>query len=182
VIRALVLTLLTAMGCARPPAPPAAAADPVPADGSARTVRSIEEHRFLQYGVATHIDAPPDQVWAVLVDATRYPEWNSTIVSLDGDIAADGRIRLVSTLDPKRTFKLQISTFEPPSSLVWEDGNAMFRGVRTFTLTPEDSGTRFEMKEAMTGTMLKMIAPKLPDFAPSFEAFARDLKAEVEKG
>ena len=37
------------------------------------------------------------------------------------------------------------------------------------------------MKEAFTGAMLTMIAKKLPDFGPEFDAFAADLKTEAER-
>ncbi len=58
----------------------------------------------------------------------------------------------------------------------------MFRGVRTFTLTPKPGGlTEFEMREAFSGAMLPMIRNSLPDFGPAFETFASDLKRAAEK-
>jgi hypothetical protein len=66
--------------------------------------------------------------------------------------------------------------------MVWQDGGKAFLGVRTFTLTANASGgTDFTMKEVFTGSMMKMVAPKLPDFGPDFEAFARDLETEAER-
>lgn len=54
--------------------------------------------------------------------------------------------------------------------------------MRTFTLQPRaDGGTDWTMKEAFSGSMMKMIAPKLPDFGPSFDTFAADLKREAER-
>ena len=65
----------------------------------------------------------------------------------------------------------------------WREGNAMFLGVRTYTLTPLAGGasTRFEMNEKFSGLMLPMIGGRLPDFGPIFERYAADLKAEAER-
>ncbi|MFT5585388.1 MAG: hypothetical protein ACI9VR_002977 [Cognaticolwellia sp.] len=180
--RLLALGALLFLSACRPPVPPPAAADPAPVNGEVQKLDAIQDANFLQYSVATHIDAPPQAVWAVLTNARAYTEWNSTVVSVEGEIVSGGEIALVSTLDPERTFELQISTFEAPTTLVWQDGGNTFKGVRTFTLTPRDGGTDLGMREALNGTMMKMIAPSLPDFGPSFEQFVADLKAEVEKG
>lgn len=59
----------------------------------------------------------------------------------------------------------------------------MFKGVRTFTLTALPDGTTdVTMAEVMTGSMMGMIAKKLPDFRPDFDTFMRDLKTTVEAG
>ena len=50
--------------------------------------------------------------------------------------------------------------------MVWSDGNAVFRGVRTCTLTPTGGGaTAFSMEEVFTGVMLPLIGLSLPDEA-----------------
>ena len=57
----------------------------------------------------------------------------------------------------------------------------MFKGVRTFTLTPRgDGSTEFAMRERFSGLMLPMIKGSLPDFAPVFETYAADLKRAAE--
>jgi hypothetical protein len=67
--------------------------------------------------------------------------------------------------------------------MVWQDGNApMFTGVRKYMLTPHgDQSTDFTMSETYAGLMLPMIAGSLPDFNPTFERYAADLKKEAEK-
>lgn len=152
-----------------------------PSDGTARRTENADA---LAYDVTIDIGAPIGVVWAVLTDASSYTTWNSTIVSLEGAIAKDGNIALVAKTDPDRTFELAVTTFDPPSTMVWEDGMplGLFAGVRTFALSPVDEQTtRFSMQEVFSGGMLSMIAGELPDFRPSFEAFAKDLKAQAEK-
>ena len=135
------------------------------------------------YSVKKTIAASADQVWALLTDAAGYPEWNSTIVSLEGRIALGNRIKLVSTVNPKRAFKLTVSEMDEPRRMVWSDGMplGLFRGVRTFTLTPADDGaTTFEMVEEFSGLLEPLISKSIPDMSDSFEEFGESLKRAAE--
>ena len=77
---------------------------------------------------------------------------------------------------------MTVDTFETSRRLVWSDGSAVFRGVRTHTLTPNaDGSTTFVMEEVFTGFMLPLISRSLPDFKPVFERYAADLKREAER-
>ncbi|UXM90775.1 SRPBCC domain-containing protein [Paenarthrobacter sp. JL.01a] len=128
--------------------------------------------------VATVIDASPSKVWGLLTDAKNYPNWNSTVVSIDGDIAPGSKITLVSTLDPSRTFKLKVKEFQAPTKLAW--GDAL--GTRTYTITETNDGrSRFEMAEKIGGPVFPLFASKIPSFDGSFTRFAADLKAAAEK-
>ena len=171
------LVLATALSaCASTPPPEVTA--PIQLDGQAQL---LDGERYLEYRVGVNIGATPDEVWALLTDAPAYPEWNSTVISIDGTIAAGEEIALKAKIDPKRTFDLTVSTFEPGQRLVWEDGGRAFKGVRTFTLTPREDGTTdVTMAEVLTGSMMGMIEGKLPDFRPSFDGFAHDLKQAAE--
>ena len=131
--------------------------------------------------VAIHIDAAPDVVRDLMTDAAKIPAWNSTVVSLAGTIALNEKIKLVSTQDTGRTFTLTVSTLQKPTTMVWEDGFApMFKGVRTYQFSPADGGTVFAMEEVFSGVMLPLIGGSLPDFKPTFEQFAADLKQAAE--
>ncbi|MDI2035747.1 SRPBCC domain-containing protein [Paenarthrobacter nitroguajacolicus] len=128
--------------------------------------------------VANTIDAPPATVWGLLTDAKSYPVWNSTIVSLEGEIAPGSKIKLVSTLDPSRTFNLKVKEFQAPTKLAW--GDAM--GTRIYTITETNDGrSRFEMYEKIGGPIFPLFANKIPSFDDSFTQFAADLKTAAEK-
>lgn len=132
--------------------------------------------------VSCDIQAAPEKIWALLTDARRFPSWSSTVTSLEGDIALGQKLALKVPLDPKRTFTPKVTKLEPATEMVWSDGFApMFKGVRTFRLTPRGGGvTEFAMEEVFSGLMLPMIRGSLPDFGPAFETFARDLKRTSE--
>lgn len=133
--------------------------------------------------VRCDVHASAEALWAMLTNAAEYPTWSSTVTSLEGDIREGQRLKLRVTQDPKRTFSPKVTKLDA-QEMVWSDGFApMFRGVRTFSLTPKADGvTEFAMEEVFSGAMLPLIKGSLPDFGPAFEAFARDLKRAAEGG
>lgn len=122
------------------------------------------------------INADPDVIWKILTDASGFANWNSTIISLEGNIEAGGKIKLKSTLDPSRTFKLKVKEFAPNQKLIW--GDAM--GERVFSLKKNDGSTIFSMTEKIGGPIFPLFASKIPSFDESFEAFTGDLKKKAE--
>jgi uncharacterized protein YndB with AHSA1/START domain len=127
--------------------------------------------------VAVEIRAGAADVWGLLVDAARYPKWNSTVVSIDGEIALGKTIKLKSTLAPKRTFKLTVRDFQPPTVLVW--GDAL--GKRTYRVTPNAGGTvTFSIHEKIGGPLFPLFARMIPPFDAAFDQFAADLKKQAE--
>lgn len=127
--------------------------------------------------VSIFINATPEKIWQILTNLSDYNSWNSTIVSIQGEMRVGGKIELVSILAPKRTFKLTIKVFEPAKKLVWGD----MMGSRTYTLEKNDAGTLFTMTEKIGGPLFPLFAKMIPPFDESFNAYARDLKEACEK-
>ncbi len=74
----------------------------------------------MSYSVGRDIDAAPERVWSLLIDAGSYRDWNPSIVSLEGRIAVGEKIRLASVAYPKRTFSLTVTDMERPHRMIWE--------------------------------------------------------------
>ena len=131
--------------------------------------------------IAINIHAKPEKIWALLTDAAGFPRWNSTVTSIDGAIAQGSKLAIRVPVSD-RTFTPKVTELVPNARMVWSDGMApMFKGERTFTLTPKaDGSTEFEMVEVFSGVMLPMIKGSLPDFGPVFERYALDLKKAAE--
>jgi uncharacterized protein YndB with AHSA1/START domain len=109
-------------------------------------------------GVEVNIRASPDRVWRLLTNAQDFSRWNSTVAGIDGRIAEGERLRLrVPGTD--RTFTPRVSGVVPNERMVWSGGFApMFKGVRTFDLTPRSNGsTDFAMKERFSGLMMPFV-------------------------
>jgi uncharacterized protein YndB with AHSA1/START domain len=143
-------------------------------NGKATTVKTTFNRETT---VSIEIKADPVIVWALLTKASDYSRWNSTVTSIEGNIALGEKIKLKSTLDAKRNFKLKVKEFEPLNKLVWGDG----QGNRVYKMTKNGNGTvTFSMTEKIGGLMFPMYAKMIPPFDQSFEQFASDLKRESE--
>ena len=112
-----------------------------------------------RYSVTRKIDAPAGRVWDVLTDAGTFADWNDSIISFEGPIEQGKKVKLVSVVNPKRSFSLLVSTLQPPTTMVWEDG------------MPLGSGP-------LAGLITRMI----PDLTESFDLFADSLKRTAEAG
>lgn len=127
--------------------------------------------------ISVIINADVSIIWKLLTNVSNFSRWNSTILSIEGEIVLGGRIKLKNYLDPKRTFKLKIKEIIPQKKIVWGDS----MGSRTFTL--EESGTGgvlFVMTEKIGSILFPLFANKIPSFDESFEKYAEDLKNEAE--
>jgi len=133
-------------------------------------------------GVDVNIRAGAEAIWAILTDAKAFPDWNSTVTSVEGQIREGETLRLrVPGTD--RTFSPKVSGVVPCERMTWTGGfSPVFKGVRTFELRPRNDGsTDFAMTERFWGLMLPMLKGSLPDFGPVFERYASDLKHEAER-
>ncbi len=135
------------------------------------------------FAVTTHIRSTPEAVWAILTDGAAWTTWNPTIEKLEGKIVPNGKLKVFAKLSPGQAFPVKVSEFTPPSRMVWTGGMplGLFKGQRTYTLTPKDGGVEFAMREEFTGLMAPMITKSIPDLQPAFEAFAAALKVRAEQ-
>lgn len=135
------------------------------------------------YESSADIDASPETVWGVLTDGAAYPTWESGVERVEGTIADGETIKVFSEVDPGRAFPVKVADVEPARLMRWRGGMplGLFRGVRTFTLTPtDDGGTAFAMREEYTGPLVPLVWKSMPNLGPSFTKFATGLKARAE--
>lgn len=134
------------------------------------------------FAVSTIIRATPETVWAILTDGAKWTTWNTTIEKVEGAITPGGKLKVYTKLSSGRAFPVRVSEFAPPRQMVWTGGMplGLFRGVRTYTLTPTDGGVEFSMREVFSGLMAPLITRSIPDLQPSFEEFAAALKRRAE--
>ncbi len=149
------------------------------ANGQAKTEKKTFSRETT---VGVNIEASSQIIWALLTNAADYTRWNSTITSMEGDIAIKETIKLKSTLDPDRVFKLKVKEMTAGSRMIWASGAApFFKGTRTYLLSENENGTvNFTMSEKIGGLMFPMAAGSIPPFDKVFEQFANDLKNEAE--
>lgn len=138
---------------------------------------------MLEYDVTRRISASPDRVWEVLVDAPAYPTWSSGVTRVDGVVADGSKITVHSEVSPGRAFPVQVELDSPARRMTWTGGMplGLFRGVRTFTVSPDGESTLFRMREVFSGPLTRVMAKQMPDLTPSFEKFADGLRARAEE-
>ena len=136
------------------------------------------------FDASSEINAAPERIWTILSDGAHYPDWDSGVLGVEGKIALGETIKVVSGAAPGRTFPVKVSQFDPNRSMIWSGGLplGLFKGVRTFTLTPAGAGTtRFQVREEYSGPLLSIMWRSMPDLGPSFAQFAAGLKRRAEQ-
>ncbi len=136
-----------------------------------------------KFTAEVEIQGSAEDVWNVITDAPGYEKWDPNMNSIEGSIGLNEKLVLHTTLS-KRAFKVSVSELVANSRMVWTSGMPMglFRGVRTFEITPQESSVRFHLQEVFSGPLSPLFGRMIPDLHPSFLKFVQGLKAEVEQG
>ncbi|MCD9141162.1 SRPBCC domain-containing protein [Streptomyces albireticuli] len=134
----------------------------------------------------TEIRAEPMEVWSVLTDLRRYPEWNPFIRRADGRVAA-GRtltLRMFPARGRPMTFRPRVLTAEPGRELRWLGRlpvPGLFEGEHRFLLTPVAGGTRLVQSEAFRGLLVPLLERRIRDTRTDFRSLNAALKARAER-
>jgi hypothetical protein len=133
------------------------------------------------------IDAPANAVWAVLMDFSRYSEWNPFIRSIRGK-AQQGEPLEILIQPPGgtgMTFRPIILALQPEAELRWL-GRLMlpgiFDGEHQFQLEPIGEGrTRLIHREVFSGLLVPLLWRNLhTQTRQGFEAMNHALKQQAE--
>ncbi|PZG17125.1 SRPBCC domain-containing protein [Nonomuraea aridisoli] len=134
-----------------------------------------------------HISATPEQVWAILVDFTAYPEWNPLTPGLRGEPVPGSRLTLPTALIPgiSLTVPMRATVEEatPPRRLAWRSdviAPGVASSLHDFELTPDEDGTHLLHRETVTGALAPMMWPMVSRFAPLFDRLNQKLKERAE--
>jgi hypothetical protein len=138
-----------------------------------------------QFSASTTINASPEKIWSIITDGPHYPEWDPSAIRIEGTIAAGEKLKAFTKLSPNRAFPVKVTEFTPGRKMTWVGGMplGLFKGVRTFALTPTGNGTvDFSLDEVFSGPLLPLIGRTIPDMSKTFEDFCAGLKARAEAG
>lgn len=136
------------------------------------------------FRTSTIIQASPETIWSILIDAPNWPIWNPTVTKVDGKIALAEKVTVFARISPNRAFPLTVTEFVPHQRMVWSSSMplGLFKGERTYTLLPRPEGTvEFLMQETFSGLMASLLNSSIPDLQPSFDEFAAGLKRQAEQ-
>lgn len=128
------------------------------------------------------INAPIHEVWKVLSDFSRYPEWNPFVLSLTGDVKKGNRIRVKL---PGMNFSPVVKAFETNKELRWLGHlfiPGLFDGEHRFELVDKGNNTTgFIHAERFSGILVPLFRKMLDTTTKAgFENMNDALKMRVE--
>jgi hypothetical protein len=135
-----------------------------------------------KFSATTSIQAPPEAIWEILTDASRYPAWDLSMDHIEGQLAPGETVKFFTKLSPQ-AFPVKVTGFEPGKKLVLTGGLpfGLFKSERTHSLSRTQAGqTRFHTEEIFSGLLLPIFARNLPDLSENFTGFAAALKKQAE--
>jgi len=129
------------------------------------------------------IAASPENVWAVLTDVASWPDWESGIVRVKGDLEIGRKLQITNAGKAGKGFPFTVTAIEPVEriALIGVAKLGLFTGERTYLLSTKSRGTRFRMREEYHGRLASMIVQAVPDLTASFQQFADGLKERAER-
>lgn len=135
-----------------------------------------------EFKATTTIHAPPEKIWSILTDGASWPQWDPSCEKIEGRIAPGEKLKAFTKLSPGRAFPVKVSEFVPHQKMTWSGGMplGLFKGVRTFTLTPKGGDIEFTLHEVFSGPMLALMGGSIPDMTEAFQKFVEGLKRRAE--
>ena len=128
------------------------------------------------------IAAPPDRVWSVFADNSRYADWNPYHVKVDGDLETGHKLHIdIRKPDGTRvSIRPHVMKIVENRELVWGGGiRGIFRGVHVFELEPVgDNCTRLVQQETFDGLFVRFA--HLDGIAEGYERMNHALKEHLE--
>lgn len=122
----------------------------------------------MEHEVVVEIDAPPEEVWDVLVDIEHWPEWTASVKSAqridgDGDGAADvlkvgSTVRLKQPRLPAMVWR--VTEVEPGRSFDWTAsslGVTTEAGHRIEAMGDDRNRSRVTLSIAQTGPLAGLV-------------------------
>ncbi|MBP6898873.1 MAG: SRPBCC domain-containing protein [Burkholderiaceae bacterium] len=134
------------------------------------------------------IDAQPGDVWSVLVDFARYPEWNPFVLRAEGLLQEGALLDIVMRpwQQPPAPYRVRLTSIRAPHHLGWLGHfkvPGLIDGDHSFALEELPSGaTRLRQDERFGGLLVPFVWRSFIQryLALSFEALNQNLKARCE--
>ncbi len=132
------------------------------------------------------IDRSPEQVWQVLSDLPKYPDWNPFIRHIEGSLKVGEKLRVHIAPNGKKGMKFRptVTSATAPSSLTWIGKlgvRGLFDGEHRFTLRDMGAGrTSLTQGETFTGVLVSLFGGGLEATAEGFDQMNRALKERCE--
>lgn len=138
---------------------------------------------------SAHIDAPPDSVWAVLMDVASYPSWRRDVRRVDVLPSADGRRAWREHQSDKPDDKgiaFEISAASPPRHLVTRitDRGLPFGGEWEYDIVPDGAGSRVTIAEhgEIYNPVFRFVSRFVLGYSSTMDAYLGSLGGKWHRG
>ena len=128
------------------------------------------------------INASAQEVWRVLTDTDKYPEWNPTMRLLEGEMEMGNTLMYEFTQDADNKSKIPAKVRQIiPNQLLNQGGGlpVILTYNHRYVLEPIDKGTKVIIHEDYKGIYVPFWNPKAVEAA--YERLNNALKKRVEK-
>ena len=115
---------------------------------------------MIDFSVAIEIPAPPDRVWAVLLDVERWPEWTPTVTRIErldhGPLMVGSRARIRQPKLPAATWG--VTELVVGRSFTWVTQSPGVRVTARHGVESTGNGTRAVLSLQFSGLLGSLVA------------------------
>lgn len=137
-----------------------------------------------EFTLTTTIAARPEEVWDVLADFERYPEWHPLVERLTATTHWSTQLKVVVRISRRVTLRGSLVEFDPPRRMHWDGRHAVW-GLLLPKYDLEitsDRGVTVVTQKLRIGGLLGRLAPGLFSSLPDALAeSAHALKQRAER-
>jgi hypothetical protein len=133
------------------------------------------------------INSSSQQVWQILTDFNRYPEWNPFIKNIQGELKEGAKLKVQMQPPGSKLVTLNpvILKIKPLEELRWKGQfgiPGLFSGEHIFNLKSiDDNKIQFAQSENFSGILVPFLSKSLKNTLRGFEGMNQSLKLESEK-
>ena len=131
-----------------------------------------------------NISAPPERVWAVMMDVERWPEWTESMKSVErldsGEFGVGSKARVKIRRSPSANV-WTVTELTPNRSFTWETNSGGVKGIATHIIEPDSNDSKVTLTVDLSGIFATLFGPMIAGASrQNVEMEAEGLKRRAE--
>ena len=137
-----------------------------------------------RHRTSVDIGASPQLVWEVMADVERWPEWTSSMSSVElveGPLRLGARVRIRQPRLPTAVW--EVTALDPGRALVWEASSPGLHSSASHTISDRDGLAAVDLELVQRGLAAPLVKVTLSGLTRRYlELEAQGLRQRVERG